>query len=236
MKPKSLFFMFCSILLLIPSALFSETNQMTIDTVWTTALNAYAKGELFKPQGLTMLIEELEANGRINKTTKIITTLSYANPQKPTTSLISAFENGKDITEEYRKKNTNTNSNQNAAMPFEDISPLLMKVQNDLKLETDRYSLIPESTYLTVPYLIKTKKTEAKGTVIFFNGTPNYSKYAYKSLPLGVNKIEVFTAYHTLLDGEIVIKEIRFDFDASILFVRKIGRFTMFFEDWKKID
>lgn len=234
MRHKSLIFIFFSILLLKPTALFSENNQMTIDTVWTSALNAYAKGELFKAHKLTMTIEEFEADGRINKTTKIITTLSYTNPEKPATTLISVFENGKDITEEYKKKNTNSNQNKN--MPFEDISPLLMNVQKDLKLETDRYSVIPESTYLTVPYIIKTKKTEAKGSVVFFNGTPNYSKYAYKALPLGVNKIEVFTTYQMLRDGEIVIKEMRFDYDAAILFVRKIGRFALLFEDWKKID
>jgi hypothetical protein len=196
------------------------------DEAWSRAVTQWRAGEAWKPRSLVMEFEEQDAEGNRTKLVEITTRLSYENPDKPTSHIEKALENGKDVTEEWRKK-------KGGGQEFEDLTPFRAALQGSIALGAPSVRRQAGRSYQVVPYAVKGKSLGAAGNVWFDQaGEPYRAVYEYSGLPLGMTGVSASQVFGKASEGALVATELVIRYDVTVLFERKRGVMRMRFSSW----
>lgn len=204
---------------------------------WTRATNSFSAASDYVATRTVLRIEELDKDGRVKSTEQGETRIEL-NGTKPVVVVVKAEKNGKDASDEWRKRyekqsrSSSDGESSRAGPPGGfDATPFDPKYAKDLKLGEPKAG----SGGLTIPYSIATTGGDIEGTVNFSSsGTPIEAIQTWVNPRLFVSSMNSSVRY-TQLEGALVISGMNIEGEASILFIKYRFRMSFEFLEWQRV-
>jgi hypothetical protein len=197
---------------------------------WAEATAAFAESRAFSATRTSVRVEEVDEVGTVQSYEGGETVTEWVGTESRVI-VVRAEKNGKDVTEDWRKRYSRSRDGQRGGPPEGfDATPFDPKYAKALALgaATQRNGLVE------VPYTIKTSVGLVEGMAYFSpTGAVDSASQRWMEPPMFVSSMKS-TLRYAYRDGVLVIAGMKIEGQASILVVKK--RFRMFFEfqDWKR--
>ncbi len=204
---------------------------------WTRATTNFGAASDYTATRTLLRIEELDQEGRVTSTEQGETRIDLGGAE-PVVVVVSAEKNGKDVSDEWRKRygkqsrsSSDGDSSKGGPPGGFDATPFDPKYAKDLKLGEPKAG----SGGITIPYSIATSGGTIEGTVNFSSsGTPLEAMQTWVKPRLFVSAMSSSIRY-TQLDGALVISGMKIEGEASILFIKRRFRMNFEFLDWQRV-
>jgi hypothetical protein len=203
---------------------------------WAAATKAYGLSSGFTASRTVIRIEELDNSGAVKSYESGETRVDWSG-KEPRVVVVKAEKNGKDTTDEWRKRYAKSS----AGKPGGDASSEGPPAGFDATPFDPKYSAVlsrgaalPATGMVQVPYVITTDGGPVDGTARFSeSGQVLGATQVWLKPPIFVSSMRssLTYAYH---DGALVMASMQIEGEASILFVKKRFRMALEFSDWKK--
>jgi hypothetical protein len=199
------------------------------DTLWREAVSAHSKADAYGPGRTVILIQELNAEGSVISYERGETRTDWRGVS-PVVSLVAAEKNGKDASEEWKKRLARPNAEAGGPPEGFDASPVLARYAEVVRL--GEYASGTDS--LGLPYTLNTGKAEAAGTMRFNADGKLFSvEQRWTKLPIFVSAMSASYSYE-YHDDALVVRALTINAEATILFVKKRFRMEFSFSDWQR--
>jgi len=203
---------------------------------WMAATKAYGMASGLTASRTVIRIEELDESGAVKSYESGETRMDWSG-DTPRVVVVKAEKNGKDTSDEWRKRYAKTStgkpdddaSSEGPPAGF-DATPFDPKYSSTLS----RGPALPATGKVQVPYVITTKGGPIDGTAIFSeSGQVLSATQVWQKPPVFVSSMRsaLTYAYH---EGILVIASMKIEGEATILFIKKRFRMALEFSDWKK--
>jgi hypothetical protein len=200
---------------------------------WPKLLDRWDRGTSWLPHRLSFRSEEIGKKGETVGWEENDFSLSYPRTaEDPDTTILKSVKDGKDITEERKKKASpgRPPMGQDAGDSFPDAVPFLKEVQGKLSWKSVASSPVVSG----LGYTIAHAKRKVQGSLSLDDeGRPRTFSYTYDPLPNFVNRFDGKGQFKTLEDGSIVLESMALLVEGSILMIRKKYSITMSFSDYR---
>ncbi len=200
------------------------------DELWENAIDAYERSKDNQPKVMHMRYEELKKDGSVDDVREIDSVFVKKENGQTDSEIIKVVHNGKDITEQEKKK---SNDDKGKKQTFSLRGDLFAREKQD----SVKYSRLEGSTLVAekdcVVYAFEQKVSDTvnyKGRVWLdsTNGLPVKSEFTMNPLPSKVKKMDIVVHY-MVNDGLFAFKTISFNVHASFLIISKRIRTFMEF-------
>jgi hypothetical protein len=209
-------------------AVLGAAPAFTPDALWREALSAHSKAEAYGPGRTVILIQELNAEGSVLSYERGETRTEWRGAT-PVVSLVAAEKNGKDASDEWKKRIARPNAEAGGPPEGFDASPVLARYAEAVRLG----AYAPAADSLGLPYTLKTGKAEAAGTMRFnAEGKLIAVEQRWTKLPIFVSAMSASYSYEYHGDA-LVVSALTINAEATILFVKKRFRMEFSFSDWQ---
>ncbi len=230
-RPMVLAFMAASFLYAAPTAKEAETTAW-----WAAATSAYGLSSAYTASRTVIRIEELDESGAVKSYESGETRVDWSG-KEPRVVVVKAEKNGKDTTDEWRKRYAKST----AGKPGGDASSEGPPAGFDATPFDPKYSAVlsrgaalPAKGTVQVPYVITTDGGPVDGTARFSeSGQVLGATQVWLKPPIFVSSMRSSLAY-AYHEGALVMSSMQIEGEASILFVKKRFRMALEFSDWRK--
>ena len=204
---------------------------------WDRLVTRWASGQEWKPSRMSIRSKELGKDGSVISVEETVLSLRYPHgPDKPVSEILQATKDGKDVTTERRSKAPNKGGFGGGGPPggleFPDPFPFGSKALGKASLSLSRPSF---SGFDTFSYRID-GKTAVVGKLWLAAGEPYSLEYTLDPLPFYLKSFSGEAYFALAPDASLVTKELSFDADAEVVFIKKHYRFSLFFEGWVRVS
>ncbi len=210
-------------------AALSAAPAINPDILWREAVAAHTKAEAYGPGRTVILIQELSPEGAVVSYERGETLTDWRGA-KPVVTLVAAEKNGKDVSEEWKKRVAKQGGDEGGPPEGFDASPVISRYTEAVRLGEAAIG----GDSMGLPYTLTTGKAEAAGTMRFgADGKLVAVDQRWTKLPLFVTALSASYsyAYH---DGALVVRALTLDAEGTILFVRKRFRMEFSFSEWQR--
>lgn len=203
---------------------------------WSEATRAFGESRTLSPTRTSIRAEELAEDGTVQSYESGETVTEWVGTEARV-SVVKAEKNGKDVTDEWRKRYAKSGRGDSGSGgprggPPEgfDATPFDPKYSSSVELgaASRRNGLVE------VPYTIKTSAGLVEGTAYFSPaGAVDSASQQWMEPPMFVSSMKS-TLEYAYQDGALVIGGMRIDAQASILVVKKRFRMAFEFSGWRQ--
>ncbi|HAE23425.1 MAG TPA: hypothetical protein DCG47_14060 [Spirochaetaceae bacterium] len=199
------------------------------DLLWQEALTAHARAEAYGPGRTVILIQELNAEGAVVSYERGETRTLWRGAT-PVVTLVAAEKNGKDASDEWKKRLARPSEGAGGPPEGFDASPLIARYAESVRLGESSFA----ADGLRLPYTLKAGKAEATGTMRFSaDGKLLAVEQRWTKLPILVSAMSASYGYE-YHDGALVVRALKIEAEATILFIKKRFRMEFSFSDWQR--
>lgn len=221
------FFTFAS---LASASSTSLSPAMDVSGWWAEATAAFAESRAFSATRTSVRVEEVDEVGTVQSYESGETVTEWVGTQSRVL-VIRAEKNGKDVTEDWRKRYSKSRDGQRGGPPEGfDATPFDPKYAKAVALgeATQRNGLVE------VPYTIRTGAGLVEGVAYFSPaGAVHSASQRWMEPPMFVSSMKS-TLRYAYQDGVLVIGGMKIEGQASVLVVKKRFRMIFEFQDWKR--
>ncbi|MBP7263257.1 MAG: hypothetical protein KBB32_03720 [Spirochaetia bacterium] len=196
---------------------------------WQEAEAASARGQAYAPTRSSILIEELDAEGRAVSREEGETSTSWAADGTQQVTVLWASKNGKDVSDDWQKRYSKAGS-ASGPPPEYDAHPFDAAYAATRSLKAGASAA---DGSLNVSYLLETEQGPVSGVVTFGpDGRARAASQVWEKLPPMVKRMESRFEYDYVGDA-LVTSRTTLNVEATILFVKKRYRMSFGFSGWK---
>jgi hypothetical protein len=210
---------------------------------WNAATAASAAASGYVASRTVIRIEELDESGLVTSFEEAVTKLDWTKPVTETV-VVSAVKNGKDVTEDWRKRYAKMAKDQAKAKADGtsgasgsggppggfDATPFDPKYARSVARSEPRAA----ATGIEVPYVITTEGGPVEGVASFTgSGAALGAVQRWSKPPVFVSAMNSRLRY-AYQDAALVVASMQIEGEASVLFIKRRFRMGFEFSDWRK--
>ncbi len=210
---------------------------------WNAATAASGAAAGYVASRTVIRIEELDEAGLVTSYEEAVTKLDWTKPVTETV-VVSAVKNGKDVTDDWRKRYAKMAKDQAKAKADGtsgasgsggppggfDATPFDPKYANAVT----RGEASAVGSGIEVPYVITTDGGPVEGVASFSgSGAARGAVQRWSKPPVFVSAMSSKLRY-SYQDGALVVTSMQIEGEASILFIKRRYRMSFEFSDWRR--
>lgn len=218
-------------------------SSADISAWWNAATAASGAASGYVASRTVIRIEELDETGLVTSYEEAVTKLDWTKPVTETV-VVSAVKNGKDVTEDWRKRyakmardqaqakadGTSGASGRGGPPGGFDATPFDPKYARAVTRGESR----AVGTGIEVPYVIDTEGGPVEGVASFSGlGAALGAVQRWSKPPVFVSAMSSKLRY-TYQDAALVVTGMQIEGEASVLFIKRRFRMSFEFSDWRK--
>lgn len=210
---------------------------------WNAATAASGAASGYVASRTVIRIEELDESGLVTSYEEAVTKLDWTKPV-PEAVVVSAMKNGKDVTDDWRKRyakmakdkakakadGTSGASGSGGPPGGFDATPFDPKYSRVVTRGEPRTA----GTGIEVPYVITTEGGPVEGVASFSgSGAALGAAQRWSKPPVFVSAMNSKLRY-AYQDSALVVSGMQIEGEASVLFIKRRFRMSFEFSDWRK--
>jgi len=217
---------------------FSGILNAQTDVLWEKSVQIFSAHEKWIPGKMKMDMQLLDKNGDTEHVAHFEYKMYLGQGDQVETELVHAFENGKDVTAEYREKNAKNSgepeeqNNQEFGISSKD-SPFHPDNQEKVIYEKTGEDRIDGTVCITFEYTLASDDGNQVGTAwINKDGFPVRLVYTIEPLPKGMKKMMTTCDYTVTEEKKLELSRMKLSGTAGFLFIKKNFNSTFTFSDY----
>jgi len=241
-----LYYLLSAFLSVATLGLFSAAlapSSADISAWWNAATTASGAASGYVASRTVIRIEELDESGLVTSYEEAVTKLDWTKSE-PEAVVVSAMKNGKDVTEDWRKRyakmakdkakakadGTSGASGSGGPPGGFDATPFDPKYSKVVTRGEPRKA----GTGIEVPYVITTDSGPVEGVASFSgSGVALGAVQRWSKPPVFVSAMNSKLRY-AYQDAALLVSSMQIEGEASVLFIKRRFRMSFEFSDWRK--